>query len=78
MPSTRSTVDLNYLAHALWAGNAFADAAHVFEAIGPHATWLPWAHVGDDPGQAEDEFLKARAQSFATTRSQRARVGPPR
>jgi hypothetical protein len=67
-PATRSTTDLNHLAHALWAGTQFTEAARVFEAIGPYATWLPWAHVSDVQGTAEDQFLRARTQSQAYDR----------
>lgn len=58
----RSAVDLNVLAHALWAGGRRAEAARVFEAIGPYAGRMPWAHVAADPGRAELEFVQARAQ----------------
>ncbi|MFC1435354.1 hypothetical protein ACEZDB_32410 [Streptacidiphilus sp. N1-3] len=55
----RSALDLNYLAHALFAAFELAKADKVFQAIGPYATKLPWALVADDP---ESAFLKARDQ----------------
>jgi hypothetical protein len=66
-PATRSQLDLNHLAHALYAARRFTDAAPVFEALGPYATQLPWAYVTDDPERpelAEAEFLRARAQAI--------------
>lgn len=38
VPAERSLLDLNYLAHALWGSLQFADAARVFEALGPYYT----------------------------------------
>ncbi|MFF7947680.1 hypothetical protein [Streptomyces griseorubiginosus] len=67
-PATYSATDLNYLAHALWAGNQFHEAARTFAAIGVNATWLPWAHVADEPELSTSEFLRARAQSYAAGR----------
>ncbi|MFI9363453.1 hypothetical protein ACIG5E_20710 [Kitasatospora sp. NPDC053057] len=58
----RSAVDLNVLAHALWAGGRRAEAARVFEVIGPYASRMPWAHVATVPERAELEFVQARAQ----------------
>ncbi|MEK8172146.1 hypothetical protein NKH77_31410 [Streptomyces sp. M19] len=48
-PATRSTLDLNYLAHALWSVHQFADAARVFEAVGPYLTPVPWAYHTPTP-----------------------------
>ncbi|MFG2143654.1 hypothetical protein ACGFRG_05565 [Streptomyces sp. NPDC048696] len=73
-PAT-SVVDLNYLAHALWAGHQYADAAKVFRALDRYATRLPWAYVCDDPGRPESavrEFVRARAQCLTTTRTRTA------
>jgi hypothetical protein len=55
----KSGLDLNHLAHALFAAYELAKADKVFQAIGPYATHWPWAHVADDP---EAAFLKAREQ----------------
>ncbi|MFI1106243.1 hypothetical protein [Streptomyces melanogenes] len=73
-PST-SVVDLNYLAHALWAGHQYADAAKVFRALDRYATRLPWAYVCEDPDRPESavrEFVRARAQCLTTTRTRTA------
>jgi hypothetical protein len=68
-PTTRSVLDLNYLAHALWAAHHYKEAAEVFAALGPCATRLPWAYVsGGGPDRAdlaEQEFVRARAQCLA-------------
>ncbi|NGO70301.1 hypothetical protein [Streptomyces boncukensis] len=63
-PERRSLLDLNYLAHALWAAVRFREAARVFEALGPYATRLPWAYLTDDADQPElavRQFVRARA-----------------
>ncbi|MGP9017563.1 hypothetical protein ACT1U9_04030 [Streptomyces sp. BR1] len=73
-PAT-SVMDLNYLAHALWAGHQYADAAKVFRALDRYATRLPWAYVCDNPSSAESavrEFVRARAQCLTTTRTRTA------
>ncbi|MFH9728138.1 hypothetical protein ACH4M4_35000 [Streptomyces sp. NPDC017254] len=60
-----SLLDLNYLAHALFGGLRFTDAARVFESLGPYYTTLPWAYRTphpDDRVLAEDVFLRARAR----------------
>ena len=62
-------LDLNHLAHALWAGNRFDDAHRVFSQIGPYATRLPWASVADSPDHAEEEFRWARSQSRSAGQS---------
>ncbi|QNA72050.1 hypothetical protein C8250_009160 [Streptomyces sp. So13.3] len=80
VPAARSVLDLNYLAHALWAAHQFTDAAQVFTALGPYAARLPWAYVTDDPGRpdlAEAEFVRARGQALAATEVA-ARAGPHR
>jgi hypothetical protein len=64
----RSPLDLNYLAHALWAGHRYAEAARVFTAIGPCMTAQPWNFVASeprDPQSGVDEFLRARGQCLA-------------
>ncbi|WP_234386639.1 hypothetical protein [Streptomyces sp. ERV7] len=70
-----SVVDLNYLAHALWAGHQYADAAKVFETLDRYATRLPWAYVCEDPSSPEwavREFVRTRAQCLTTTRTRAA------
>ena len=60
-----SLLDLNHLAHALFGALRFADAARVFEALGPYYTVLPWAYRTarpDDRVLAEEVFLRARAR----------------
>jgi hypothetical protein len=64
-----SLLDLNHLAHALWAGSRFEDAGRVFTAIGPFAVRLPWAHVADRPELAEREFQWARRQCLKGRRA---------
>lgn len=67
-PGARLVMDLNYLAHALWAGNLYREGARVFEALWPFATRLPWAYVCEAPEQLElatAEFTRARNQCFA-------------
>ncbi|NJP47198.1 hypothetical protein [Actinacidiphila epipremni] len=73
-PLERSPLDLNYLAHALWAGHRYAEAAGVFAAIGPYMATQPWSFVASDPGDPQagiNEFLRARGQCLAF-------AGPPR
>lgn len=60
-----SLLDLNHLAHALYGALRFADAARVFEALGPYYTVLPWAYRTarpDDRALAEEVFLNARSR----------------
>ncbi|MEU8519862.1 hypothetical protein [Streptomyces sp. NBC_01216] len=60
-----SLLDLNHLAHALFGALRFADAARVFEALGPYYTVLPWAYRTprpDDRELAEEVFLRARGR----------------
>jgi hypothetical protein len=67
-PAARSVLDLNFLAHALWATHQFDDAARVFDALGPYATPLPWAYRTADPSRAdlaEEEFVRARTRCLA-------------
>ncbi|MFJ7625127.1 hypothetical protein ACIQZN_01395 [Streptomyces sp. NPDC097595] len=64
----RTLPDLNHLAHALWGALRFADAAVVFRELGPYFTTLPWAcrsRTPDDPGGAEEVFVRARARALA-------------
>jgi hypothetical protein len=58
----RSPLDLNHLAHALWGAQRFADAARVFDALGPYWTPAPWTHRAGDRETAVDVFLQARAR----------------
>jgi hypothetical protein len=77
----RSLLDLNHVAHALWAANRFTDAAPVFESMGTYATRLPWAYVTHDPSHpelAEKEFVWARSQCLAATDGGAAGRGLPR
>jgi hypothetical protein len=71
----RAPLDLNHLAHALWAGDRFEAAHRVFSQIGPYATHLPWAHVADSPEQAEEEFRWARNQCRLAGPDARGRPG---
>ncbi|MGW2020383.1 hypothetical protein [Streptomyces sp. NPDC001927] len=60
-----SLLDLNHLAHALFGAQRFADAARVFEALGPYHTVLPWAYRTDRPDDralATEFFVRARAR----------------
>lgn len=69
-PAERSPLDLNHLAHALWGAHRFADAAQVFDAIGPCHTPVPWAYrtaVPGDHGEAAQVFLRARTRSRSAT-----------
>jgi hypothetical protein len=70
-PTSQSVLDLNHLAHALWAGGRPADAARVFAALGPYFTQQPWLHVAEDPERPEaarSEYCRAREESFAADR----------
>ncbi|MFI6638363.1 hypothetical protein [Streptomyces sp. NPDC050504] len=72
-PATRSLLDLNQLAHALWGAQRFADAARVFDALGPYYTPIPWSYrAGEgrtDRALAEEVFLRARARCLAAARA---------
>lgn len=68
VPVELSAVDLNHLAHALWADRRYHEAAAVFEVIGPHATTTPWIHVANIPGDRDSgvaEFVRARSRCLA-------------
>lgn len=70
-----SVGDLNYLAHALWAGRQYTEAAQVFRALGQYATRLPWAFVTEDPTNAAlavREFVRARSECLSPARSRAA------
>ncbi|WP_314173659.1 hypothetical protein [Streptomyces winkii] len=67
-PTSQSVLDLNHLAHALWAGDRAADAARVFAALGPYFTQQPWLQVAEDPERPESaraEYCRAREEAFA-------------
>ncbi|MCS0599664.1 hypothetical protein NX794_00175 [Streptomyces sp. LP11] len=63
----RSLLDLNHLAHALWGSHRFADAARVFEAIGPYFTPPPWMYRTSDRDRAVEIFVQARERSRAAS-----------
>lgn len=68
-PAEQSVMDLNYLAHAVWAAHWLDHAARVFTALGPYYTRQPWEYMSDSPGRsgaAKREFLRARTQSLAS------------
>ncbi|WP_239069820.1 MULTISPECIES: hypothetical protein [unclassified Streptomyces] len=80
-PVRRSVLDLNYLAHALWAGRQYEQAARVFAELGPHAARQPWGYVSDDPhdpAAVAAGFTHARAQSLAVAGSPPPRADPRR
>lgn len=67
-PALSSLLDLNHLAHALWGSGQFAEAARVFEALGPYYTAPPWSYRTQSPGDAvlaEEVFLRARGRCLA-------------
>ncbi|MDJ0342767.1 hypothetical protein QMK19_22965 [Streptomyces sp. H10-C2] len=76
-----SPLDLNHLAHALWAGCRYAEGGEVFKALGPHMTPKPWTLVAlrtHEPLDALEEFRKARQTCLSYADSaQQARAGPP-
>ncbi|MFD5784119.1 hypothetical protein [Streptomyces sp. NPDC126933] len=53
----RNRVDLNFLAHAQFHDGRIAEAAALFQRIGPHLTPAPWSYPDRDPHQA---FTAAR------------------
>lgn len=68
VPAESSPLDLNHLAHALWAGRRFDEGAEVFGVLGTHVTAQPWTMVAADPADPQsglDEFLKARRQCLS-------------
>lgn len=74
VPGEASLLDLNYLAHALWGSLQLAEAARVFEALGPYYTPLPWAYRARSPNdttQVEEVFARARARCFAAAAERR-------
>ncbi|MGD9484411.1 hypothetical protein WDH52_14335 [Streptomyces sp. TRM70308] len=57
----RRLVDLNYLAYAKFHEGRMAEAAALFQRIGPHITGAPWDYGGRDPRTA---FHTARSRAF--------------
>ncbi|MGW3010461.1 hypothetical protein ACWC9R_16755 [Streptomyces sp. NPDC001219] len=53
----RGKVDLNFLAHATFQEGWMAEAAGLFQRIGPHPTRAPWSYAGRD---ADGAFRAAR------------------
>ncbi|REK90235.1 hypothetical protein DY245_11425 [Streptomyces inhibens] len=53
----RGKIDLNFLAHATFHEGRMAEAAALFQRIGPHRTPAPWSYAGRD---AEGAFRAAR------------------
>ncbi|MGX1853018.1 hypothetical protein [Streptomyces sp. NPDC055299] len=66
----RRTIDLNFLAHALFHEGRMAEAAALFQRIGPHPTRAPWSYAGRD---AEVAFRAARATALRRARDTAAR-----
>ncbi|MFD7709020.1 hypothetical protein ACFV6E_06820 [Streptomyces sp. NPDC059785] len=59
----RRFIDLNFLAHAMHCEGRGAEAAALFQRIGPYATPAPWSYPDRDPGTA---FRTARASALGT------------
>ncbi|MYZ33691.1 MULTISPECIES: hypothetical protein [unclassified Streptomyces] len=57
----RNRVDLNFLAHAQFHDGRTAEAAALFQRIGPHITPAPWSYPDRDPRKA---FTAARDAAF--------------
>ncbi|MFI9807027.1 hypothetical protein ACIHEJ_22150 [Streptomyces sp. NPDC052301] len=57
----RRHIDLNHLAFALTCAGRPAEAAALFQRIGPHATPAPWSYGRRDPGAA---FHAARTRAL--------------
>ncbi|MFE1775687.1 hypothetical protein [Streptomyces sp. NPDC059008] len=61
----RGKVDLNFLAHATFHEGRMAEAAALFQRIGPHLTRAPWSYAGRD---AEGAFQAARDTALCRAR----------
>ncbi|MEU6330118.1 tetratricopeptide repeat protein [Streptomyces sp. NPDC047049] len=61
----RRKIDLNFLAHAAFHQGRTAEAATLFQRIGPHATRAPWSYPGRDGAGA---FRAARATALCRAR----------
>ncbi|MFF4898833.1 hypothetical protein [Streptomyces sp. NPDC001068] len=57
----RGHVDLNHLAHATSGAGRYAEAAALFQRIGPHTTRAPWSYPDRDPCEA---FRTARERAL--------------
>jgi hypothetical protein len=57
----RLKIDLNFLAHAKFHEGRMAEAAVLFNSIGPHASHVPWSYPGRDPKKA---FRAARGTAL--------------
>jgi hypothetical protein len=57
----RLKTDLNFLAHAKFHEGRLAEAAVLFNSVGPHAIRNPWSYVGRDPKKA---FRTARSTAI--------------
>jgi hypothetical protein len=63
-----SLLDLNHLAHGLWGGIQFREAAWVFQALGPYYTPVPWVYRTSDPqdsAETTELFVQARSRCLA-------------
>ncbi|MEW1660781.1 hypothetical protein [Streptomyces sp. NPDC093707] len=70
-PTLRSVSDLSHLACGLWASHQLAEAAEVFDALGPFASREPWASVHDYGARADAAtmlFSRARIESLSARR----------
>jgi hypothetical protein len=77
-PDTRSLLDLNHLAHALYAGGFKDEAVEVFHAVGPFATPAPWKYVSDNPERWQQQFLEARESCLPGVPDEPPPAGPHR
>ncbi|RFU87247.1 hypothetical protein DY218_07705 [Streptomyces triticagri] len=59
----RGRVDLNFLAHGKFCEGRAAEAAALFQRIGPHATPAPWSYPDRDPFKA---FRAARSAALGS------------
>jgi hypothetical protein len=57
----RRAVDLNFLAHAKFHEGRLAEAAALFQRIGPLLTAAPWSYAGSNPARA---FRSARDAAY--------------
>jgi tetratricopeptide (TPR) repeat protein len=61
-----SALDLSHVAQALFSSGRYAEAAQVFEAIGPFVTPEPWTHVAEAPEKWLEQFERARDRCLPT------------
>lgn len=64
----RRLIDLNFLAHAKFHEGRMAEAAALFQRIGPHVTPAPWSYAGHSPEKA---FRSTRLAALGLS------AGPP-